>query len=607
VRLIQDLVGERLGGRYHLVVRLAGGGMGEVYRAHDGLLDRVVAVKVLQPELASDPVLVERFRNEARAAARLGHPNVVAVHDWGSEGERTYFMVMEYVAGTDLRDVLVGRGCLEPAQAAEIVASVCDALGAAHSCGLVHRDVKPENVLLDRDGTVKVADFGIAVVTDIDRTMPGGVIPGTLRYLSPEQAQGFAATPASDLWAAGAVLAELLTGHPPLQGAGADFLQRRASEAPVPPSQVDTRVPPELDEIVLRACALDPADRYGDAGEMANALRRVAVRSLGAAAPVDSLVWDVTDEIRLPETAPATRMGRRRRRRRAYRVLGWALLLALLASGAGAAGYYFVLARPTTVPDIVGDSQRDAERALGRAGLVLEVDGRERHFGTRQGEVLAQEPTSGVLREGSAVRVVVSAGLPEVLVPSLRGLPVDGAGERLRLVGLELGRVDDSYSARKRGTVISQSPSEGDLSWGGAVDVVVSKGPRPAAVASVQGLPARRARARLARAGFEVVLERSYSNSIEAGKAVGTTPSAGAILPGGSKVTLVVSRGPRFAELRMPDVRHSSIPEARAKLADLALRARVVPTCEGGSTVVETDPIQGSRLREHDLVALFVC
>ena len=607
MRLIQDLVGERLGGRYHLVVRLAGGGMGEVYRAHDGLLDRVVAVKVLQPELASDPVLVERFRNEARAAARLGHPNVVAVHDWGSEDERTYFMVMEFVAGTDLRDVLVGRGCLEPAQAAEIVASVCDALRAAHSSGLVHRDVKPENVLLDRDGTVKVADFGIAVVTDIDRTMPGGVIPGTLRYLSPEQAQGLEATPASDLWAAGAVLAELLTGHPPLQGAGADFLQRRASEAPVPPSEVDGRVPPELDEIVLRACALDPADRYGDAGEMANALRRVAVRSLGAAAPVDSLVTDVTDEIRLPETAPATRMGRRRRRRRAYKVLGWALLAALLASGAGAAGYYYLLPRPTTIPDVVGDSQRNAERALGRAGLVLEVGGRERHFGTRPGEVLAQEPASGVLREGSAVRVVVSAGLPKVLVPSLRGLPVDGAGARLRLVGLELGRVDDSYSTRKRGTVISQSPSEGDLSWGGAVDIVVSKGPRPAAVASVQGLRARRARARLAHAGFEVVAERSYSNSIEAGKAVGTTPSAGAILPGGSKVTLVVSRGPRFAELRMPDVRDSSVPEARAKLADLGLRARVVPTCEGGSTVVETDPIQGSRLRENDLVALFVC
>src|SRR3712207_1288370 len=181
---MQDIVGDTLAGRYRLLSRLAGGGMGEVYRAHDHLLDRAVAVKVLQPSLASDPELVDRFKAEARAAARLSHPNVVAVYDWGSENEHTYFMVMEFVAGTDLRDVLVSRGCLEPGQAAEIVAALCDALGAAHARGLVHRDVKPENVLIARDGQVKVADFGIAVVVDADRTSPGGTVTGTLRYLA---------------------------------------------------------------------------------------------------------------------------------------------------------------------------------------------------------------------------------------------------------------------------------------------------------------------------------------------------------------------------------------------------------------------------------------
>src|SRR5918992_2841729 len=193
-----DLVGEALSHRYRLVARVAGGGMGEVYRGHDLLLDRTVAVKVLQPSLAADPDLVHRFKEEARSAARLSHPNIVAVHDWGAEDDKTYYMVMEYVSGTDLRDLLVSRGSLEPVQSATIMASVCDALYVAHSRGLVHRDVKPENILVARDGTVKVADFGIAAMIDADRTAPGGTIPGTLRYLSPEQARGEEATSSAD-------------------------------------------------------------------------------------------------------------------------------------------------------------------------------------------------------------------------------------------------------------------------------------------------------------------------------------------------------------------------------------------------------------------------
>src|SRR5918999_1013967 len=607
MRLMQDLVGERLAERYHLLTRLAGGGMGEVYRAHDELLDRAVAVKVLQPQLASDPEFVERFRAEARAAARLSHPNVVAVHDWGREGDDRYFMVMEYVAGTDLRDVLVSRGCLEPAQAAEIVASICDALQRAHRAGLVHRDVKPENVLLARDGTVKVADFGIAVVADVDRTMPGGVIPGTLRYLAPEQAQGWEASPASDVWAAGAVLAELLTGHPPLQGAGVDFIARRASEPPRPPSEVDARVPAELDAVVLRACALDPDDRFPDAAEMANALRRVAVRSLDEAAPVEALVTDVTEEIRLPESAPATRLQRRRRRRRAYKITALVLAFLVVVAAAAAGAYLYLLPRPTRVPDVVGLSRGRAEQALGDAGLGLEVAESQRHFGTRRGEVLSQEPATGRLREGDLVRVVLSAGLPQTPVPAVVGRDVDSAGARLGLLGLDLGRVTNSYSAKGRGVVISQTPSDGAIPWGASVDVVVSKGPRPVAVPAGEGLDRQRGRPRLNRAGFEVSAVREYSNSLPAGQALGTTPAAGNIVPGGARVTLHLSRGPRWAPVRMPDVRGLGAADARAALRGLGLRPRVVPTCDGGSTVVETDPIAGSRLRENDLVALFLC
>src|SRR5918992_4526697 len=369
MKLMRDLVGATLSERYRLVARIAGGGMGEIYRGHDLLLDRAVAVKLLQPSLAEDPDVVDRFRAEARAAARLSHPNVVAVHDWGAEDDLTYYMVMEYVPGSDLRDLLVSRGCLEPLQAAEVVASICDALAAAHACGLVHRDVKPENVLIARGGEVKVADFGIAVVADMERTIPGGLVPGTLRYLAPEQADGHPASEASDLWAAGAVLAELVTGQPPQQGGGVEFLRRRASEPPVRPSSVDPRVPPGIDDIVLRACALDPRDRFRSAAEMGNALRRVAVRSLPDAPSLHSLVDDITGVIDLRDPHP-TRTERRRRKgwRRRLKIVALACaVLAVLAGGAATAAE-LILAEPVAVPDVVGSSRVAARRAVEAPG-----------------------------------------------------------------------------------------------------------------------------------------------------------------------------------------------------------------------------------------------
>ena len=602
-----DLVGTTLGDRYKLIARLAGGGMGDVYKAHDLLLDRAVAVKVLQPALAADELLVDRFKAEARAAARLSHPNVVAVHDWGSEGDSTYYMVMEYVAGSDLRDVLVTRGCLQPLQAAEVVASLCDALAAAHACGLVHRDVKPENVLIARGGEVKVADFGIAAVADLERTMPGGLVPGTLRYLSPEQADGHAATPASDIWASGAVLSELVTGQPPQQGSGVEFLRRRASEAPLPPSSVDPRVPREIDEIVLRACAVEPRDRFRSASEMAHSLRRVAVRSLPDAPSLHSLVDDITGVIDLRDPVP-TRLERRRNRgwRRRLKLTAAACAVLLITAGAAAAGAELLLAEPVSVPDVVGRSRASAARVLEAAGLELEIGARERHFGARAGEVVAQEPADGRLPEGSSVRVTLSAGLPLQRVPPVVGRPVDEVIDKLELSGFEVARVDESYSAKPQGTVISQRPSEGEAPWGSAIWLVASKGPEPVAIPALDGSKAKDARARLRRAGFEVSVERDYSDHVPAGKVISTMPAAGEVVPGGSEIELSVSIGPRFAELEMPDVRNSSVERARSRLVSLGLRVEVVPSC-AGSTVVETDPIPGTIVRENDLVALFVC
>jgi beta-lactam-binding protein with PASTA domain len=612
VKLMRDLVGATLSERYRLVARIAGGGMGEVYRGHDLLLDRAVAVKLLQPSLAEDPDVVDRFRAEARAAARLTHPNVVAVHDWGSEDDRTYYMVMEYVAGTDLRDVLVSRGKVEPAQAAEIMASVCDALSLAHSVGLVHRDVKPENILMARNGTVKVADFGIAAIADSNVTLPG-TIPGTLRYLAPEQAEGTEATKASDIWAAGAVLAELLTGMPPLHGSGAELLRRRALEEVEPPSKIDPTVPEELDEVVLKACARRPETRYLDAAEMGEELRSIATRSLDDAPALASLLDQVTGEVRLPDMEPTTHSrrhmrGKRRRSQRILRALIAAVVVAVLAVGGASAAPFLFGPSMVDVPGLTGLSRAEAASEARALGLDLEIEGRKRDPQVPRGQLISQTPASGEIEEGSTLLVVVSAGPPLARVPELMGLTQREARKALGKNHLELGDVTREFSMKEPGTVIEVEavPEAGKLEWGNAVDVVVSKGPEPVQVPSVVELKAAKAKEALAAAGFVSVLVDAYSNQVPPGRVISTDPPAGAMADERSEIQVYVSIGPQYEMVTMPDVRNMTLEKARARLEALGLRVRVQRSCPG-NMVVETDPIPGTKLRENDPVALFVC
>lgn len=611
MKLMRDLVGATFSHRYRLVARIAGGGMGEVYRGHDLLLDRAVAVKVLQPGLAADPDLVERFKEEARAAARLTHPNVVGVYDWGEEDDRTYYMVMEYVPGTDLRDVLVSRGAIEPAQAAAIVADVCDALSAAHSTGLVHRDVKPENVLIAPGGKVKVADFGIAAVAGRDGTAPDGVIPGTLRYIAPEQARGAQAGPAADVWAAGALLYELLTGTPPHQGTGAELLRRRATEPLAPPSEAVATVPAALDEIVRRSCALDPADRWRDAADMADALRRETVRSLPDAPSLDALLDDVTGEIRLLDMEPTSLSGRRERRRKAPSVarrrLGALLVGALLLLGGAKAVGAFLAPRAVKVPSLTGMARGRAVKRAAAVGLDVAIAGHRRDTQVPKGAVLSQRPDSGVLKQGARISVVLSAGPPRSAVPTLSGATLAAATVMLRTHNLAVGGVEHDYSTQPEGIVIDQSPADGKLPWGGKVSLVVSKGPEVLTVPSVAGLSLHDAKAALKAAGFGVATTTDYSDSVDEGLVAATSPAEGSAAPEGTTVTIVISAGPRYKELTMPDVRNMSVDSARSQLEGLGLRVKVIQSCSGGSTVVDSDPVAGRTVKQHDVVALFVC
>ena len=607
MKLMHDLVGETLSNRYRLVARVAGGGMGDVYRGHDLLLDRGVAVKVLQSSLASDPELVGRFKAEARAAARLTHPNVVAVYDWGSEDD-TYYMVMEYVPGTDLRDVLVTRGAIPVEQAVEVVIGVCDALTAAHEGSLVHRDVKPENVLIARSGTVKVADFGIAAVADIDRTAPSGAIPGTLRYLSPEQASGQEATFASDLWAAGAVLAELVTGTPPSRGRGADLLRRRATEQPVPPSALVGNVPHRVDAIVLKACALDPADRFASSAEMAAALRRAAAE-LPTPAPLDELLEAVTGEVRLLETHPTELAPRdvRKMRRRRKRVAAVALALALLGMGAARGVAALLAPDRVQVPRVIGMTQKEAAATAREAGLTIEVRSKQADLFADPGTVMRQTPDEGVIVEGSPIAVVISTGPPPISVPDVTGMDLDIAAVRLRSHQLEVGVITRRFSSFPEGAVISQGV-EGRAAWGTKVPLVVSKGPESIGVPDVTKMTVAEARRVLKDAGFAVTVTSVYSDTVGEGKVVATVPGAGSMAPEGSTIEIQRSMGPEFETVVMPDVRNMSVVDARSRLVSMGLRVYVndVNGCGEGGTVADTDPLPGQKIRENDRVALFV-
>lgn len=609
MRLMRDLVGETLSNRYRLVARIAGGGMGEVYRGHDLLLDRTVAVKVLQPNLASDPELVARFKAEARAAARLTHPNVVGVYDWGSEDEHTYFMVMEYVPGTDLRDVLVTRGVVDVEQAIEIVTGVCDALGAAHAGGLVHRDVKPENVLISRTGTVKVADFGIAAVVDLDRTAPGGSIPGTLRYLAPEQAAGREATSASDQWAAGALLFELLTGMPPSQGSGADLIRRRATESPVPPSAMSAHVPERVDAIVMRACAVDPSQRFDSAIEMAAALRRIG-GELAPARPLDELLDEVTGDIRLPDLNPTDFAPRqvRRVRRRPRHMLALGIVAALLLFGGARGVAAFFAPQDVKVPSLVGLTKAEADAAAKEVGLSTSVAARVSNISVPAGEIVSQEPADGTLKEGQPIALTISTGPIPLPVPNVLGMTLDVATVRLKTHQLVVGEVGHRFDVAPEGTIVEQDPSDGKLGRGEKVDLVISKGPRSIAVPDVTGMSVAKAKEILLGAGFEVSVTDAYSDDIPVDKVVGTVPGVGAEAPEGSMIEIQRSIGREFEELTMPDVRNMSLDAARAKLEGLGLRVSVQEVNSGCSsyTVADTDPLPGAKVHENDRVALFV-
>ncbi|MGH2677744.1 MAG: Stk1 family PASTA domain-containing Ser/Thr kinase [Actinomycetota bacterium] len=539
-----------LGDRYEVEQLLGQGGMARVFRGTDRVLNRTVAVKVLSPQFASDEQFVARFRREAQAAAALNHPNIVSVYDTGDQGD-VHYIVMEYVEGRTLRDVIRQEGPILPERASEIAQTVARALAAAHEAGLVHRDIKPGNIMLTRDGEVKVMDFGIARTSTGETLTQTAAILGTASYLSPEQAQGSTVDIRSDIYSLGCVLYEMLTGRPPFTGdSPVAIAYKHVREDPVHPSNLNPDVPPSLDAVVMKAMAKNPENRYQTADEFRQDLERASAGLPTVATPL--LLADPTEVVTGQEgTAvmtgvPPDQQPERKRR-------WWiAVLVILLLAALGVAAYFLVQAllppEPTgvQVPDVVGETEDDAIQTLEEAGFEVEVE-REFNEDVRRNEVFEQDPEAGErLERGETVTITVSRGERQVEVPDLEGQTVGEAQGTLADANLELGSVTNEASEAEEGTIIDQDPGPGQqVQPGSAVNVTVSSGPETVVVPNVvcQDIDEAQATITGAGLGFDVTGER-FSDECPEGTVAEQNPGGGSEVERGSTVRVKESQGP---------------------------------------------------------------
>ncbi|MBE3075276.1 MAG: Stk1 family PASTA domain-containing Ser/Thr kinase, partial [Actinobacteria bacterium] len=577
----------------------ADGGMATVYVALDQRLDRKVALKVMRADLAKDESFVKRFRREARSAAKLSHPNVVAVYDQG-EDDGHVFLAMELVNGLTLRQVMQAEGPLTPRAALDILDPVLQALGAAHSAGLIHRDVKPENVILREDGTVKVADFGLArAIATSTSTAQTGVLLGTVAYLSPEQVERGIADARSDVYAAGLLLFEMLTGSKAFIGDSPIHVayQHVHSEVPMPSSRVDT-VPAGLDQLVTRASARDPDNRPRDANELLTEVRR-ARQALSPAEldlrPAVAFGAAVNPTIALPRTAVVPEVTSSAGARSAGAGLGpsgprWHLpdlgrwsgrnrTVALIALGlvAAAAALWFFTAGPgaeTAVPKVVGSTSRVAQRALASAHLDAVV---VRSFDetVNAGLVLAGDPPAGrEIRRGSTVTLTVSQGPERYRVPRLVGHTRAEAEERVTDARLTVGKVSEAFSETvPQGQVISTSPAaSSSVKRATSVALVISRGRQPIAVQDWTGQPVDQAVNALTDAKLKVdATKADWNDTVPKGSVMSQSPATGTLFQG-DHVTLVVSKGPQLVPV--PNVIGQQERTARSMLERLGFSVK---------------------------------
>ncbi len=621
-------------GRYRVLSRLGSGGMADVYLAEDQLLGRSLAVKVLHHHFAEDQEFVERFRREASSAAGLSHPNIVGIFDRG-EWDGTYYIAMEYVPGRSLKELVREQGPLDPVVAIDIVTQILQAARFAHARGVIHRDLKPHNVILDEEGRARVTDFGIAQAGASDMTMTGSIM-GTAQYLSPEQAQGHTVSAASDLYAVGVILYELLTGAVPFDGDTAVAIAfKQVSAQPPAPSTTNPTSPAVLDEIVLRALAKDPATRYGSAEEFIAALSTARERlppgaataifatrtsaapgtatqvvpagtALSTAVPPAALL--LPPDSSEPPNDEDERAGRKRRNLRLAlagaaiaAIVGVLLILALTRSSS--AGH-------VTVPNVAGQSEAAAAAALHRAGLVP-VPALTASSTVADGVVISETPPAGsAVEKGTRVTIAVSTGPGSSPLPDVAGLTAAQATTKLKEAGFRPTTEKQSSATVASGRVISTNPSAGtEAQAGSAVTVLVSSGPAQTTVPDVVGQSRAAAEATLTNAKLAAGAVTQQTSTEQApGTVLEQSPAPGTSLPAGGTVNFVVAQEP--TEIPVPNVIGKNEAQASAELGRAGFSPQAVTQTTTDSTqvgvVLRQSPAAPNKARKGATVTIAV-
>ncbi len=573
------VIGSLIDHRYKVVSRLGSGGMADVYLAEDEQLGRKIALKLLHRRFAEDPDFVERFRREAQAAAGLQHPNVVGVYDRGGY-DGTYYIAMEYVPGRTLKQLIRDEAPLDPVRAIDITIQVLKAARFAHRHGVIHRDLKPQNVMVGESDEAKVTDFGIARAGASDMTETGSIL-GTAQYLSPEQAQGHAVSASSDLYSIAVVLYEMLTGRVPFDGDQAVTIAiKHVSEAPTAPTTVNPNLPVELEQVVMWALNKNPADRPADAdqfiaalehakaaivsgatGQRTAAMAAVAAGAAGAGAaagaagaaaaqdpnagaeapPPSAQDAALVDGGGPPSGEPEAADKRRRRGRNWL----WALVAAVVLAGAGIAAYLLTQPAQVVVPGVVGEQFTVARQQLLNTGFqVHELSTTSNH---PVGYVFGENPNGGTKADkGSTVTLTVSTGPGNTSVPAVEGQPLDAAQRAIQQAHLTVGQVQQQSSTQvPNGDVITTSPTAGQtVPINTSVEIFVSSGKPLVNVPDVVGQSQDSAKSALQAAGFQVTTSTQSSSTAKAGDVISEDPAGGSQASSGSTVALVISSGP---------------------------------------------------------------
>ena len=631
---MSDLTGELIDGRYQLLRQVATGGMASVYEALDTRLDRKVAVKIMHSHLAQDEAFVSRFIREAKAAAALSHPNIVAVQDqgWNQSGVPAVFLVMELIEGHTLREYLNERGRFEIKDAINYLTPILSALSAAHDLGIVHRDIKPENILISKDGRIKIADFGLARGEIIGTTMTAesSVILGSVSYLSPEQVQRGIADSRSDVYAAGIVAYEMFTGEKPFNGDTPIQIAYMHVNEEIPRLRSKRKeIPQGLDELIASATAKNPDDRPRTATQFLERLQQIHIAmdpkknqlDLGLDLPVEPIREKarkkVAPEPIKEETTPvkeSTREIKRKeeKRKRASKRVRRNRKVALILAVAIGVGGWWTLVGPgsrVVVPSTVGGTYDEAVSSFSRLGLTAVVLENRYDEEISKGKIIETVPPGGgKVDAGGSVKLIISKGPERYTVPMLTGLTPEAAKVAVTRSPLVIGTISEVFNSDiPKGFVISSAPTSGtSVKRNSKVNLVVSKGIEQVALPIYVGKSGEQALNELTQAGFNVEVGYEYSETTPELAVISQKPAGGATANKGGKVSILISKGPRYTFIPKTIITMEA-NAGKAMLESLGLKVKVVSIGNAKKKVVKkVSPAVNTKVMRGSLVTITV-